>query len=113
MSFRTRLALFLVVLAAVAVSIPFPHLIPWLMGIYPAPAGTPFTYQLWSGFIPAAAIVGVIWPFVNCTVNGCMRYGRYHVSGFRVCHAHHPDDNITRDGVSHEHVIRLHKKLTR
>lgn len=113
MSFEFRLYLFLLIAAACLLSIPFPHLIPWLIGIYPTPAGTPPTYQLWSGFTPALALVGVIWPFVNCHVEGCPRYGRYMCAGFKVCYVHHPDDNVRGRGVSHEHILRLHRGIGR
>lgn len=110
MSFKFRLGIFLAVCLFAALSVPFPHLVLWLLGAYPVPAGTPPTYQLLSGFIPAAAVIGVIWPFLNCTVSTCMRYGRYHVDGLRVCYEHHPDENITRSGVSHEHILRVHHR---
>lgn len=110
MSFKFRLTLFLVIAALCLVSIPFPHLVLWLLGIWPTPTGTPLTYQLWSGFIPAVAIIGVIWPFVNCHVEGCPRYGKYKVEGFKVCHVHHPDDNVGHRGVSHEHLLHLHHR---
>lgn len=97
----------LAVVGVVLVAVLFPHAIPWLLGVYPTPPGTPWTYQLWSGFMPALAIVGVVWPFVNCHVQGCMRYGRYHVREFRVCHRHHPDDRVGPGGIRAEHVAPL------
>lgn len=110
MSFQFRLILFLAIAAVCLLSIPFPHFLLWLIGIYPAPTGTPPTYQLWSGFVPAAAIVGVIWPFVNCHVEGCPRYGKYSVEGFKVCHLHHPSDEVGGRGVTPEHILHLHRK---
>lgn|SRR5512146_1347024 len=98
------------IVGAAGLAVSFPHAVPWLLGVYPAPAGTPWTYQLWSGFIPAAAIVGVIWPFVNCHVEGCPRYGKYRVEGFKVCHIHHPSDEVRKSGVSHAHIVKLHRR---
>lgn len=106
---RKYLWLAVAVVIFIAVACIFPHAVGFVMGIYPTPAGTPFTYQLWSGVVPAVAIVGVIWPFVNCHVEGCPRYGRYRVEGFKVCHIHHPSDAVGKKGITAENVRKLHR----
>lgn len=68
-------------------------------------------YQLWSGFIPALAVVSLVgglwshYKHVNCHVHRCWRVGRYIVRGYKVCHRHHPDDGVTRRGVDHGAVV--------
>lgn len=86
------------------------HGILWLIGVAPTPQGTSAMYQLWSGFIPALAILslaGSMWAHfkrLNCHVRRCWRIGRYDVGPYKVCHRHHPDDKVTRSGVDQAHV---------
>lgn len=87
-----------------------PHAFLWFLGVYPYPAGTAPLYQLWSGFIPAIAIISVFWPLVNCHVTDCLRYGRYHVGDFRVCRRHHTDEAVQKKRVTHEHIKKISKR---
>ena len=93
---------------------------PWsaafAIGTHPYPAGTPWTYQLWSGFIPALAIVSIFGGLashlrsMNCHVTGCWRIGRYPLAGgqFKVCHKHSPHPAR----ITHAHILREHEKCT-
>lgn len=87
------------------------HGLLWFIGVSPVPDGTSPMYQLWSGFVPALAIlslVGGLWSHykrINCHVHGCWRIGRYDVEGFKVCHAHHPDEQVKRGGVEWRHLL--------
>lgn len=95
---------------------------PWgwafAIGVHPYPAGTPWTYQLWSGFLPGLTIASLcasLFTYIrqaNCHVHGCWRTGRYPVAGgmFKVCKPHHPDENV-RDGLLAEHVHLAHWRL--
>lgn len=87
-----------------------PHAVLWFVGVYPVPAGTSPMYQLWSGFIPALAILSIVYPFVNCHEETCWRFGRYHIDGFRVCYVHHPDPEVRKHGVSLRHLHRVHEE---
>lgn len=57
-------------------------------------------YQLWSGIIPALAVVslvGGVWSHyrrINCHVHRCWRIGRYDAGPYKVCHVHHPRDDV-------------------
>ena len=65
------------------------------IGVYPAPSGTPWTYQLLSGFVPAltaltlVSVVAGLWHHVNCHEPGCPRIGRHKVDGTPWCNIHH------------------------
>jgi hypothetical protein len=93
--------------------VSYPHAAGFVLGIYPYPAGTPITYQLWSGFIPALAIVSVVFPFVNCHVESCMRIGRYPAAGgeYKVCRRHHPDHQVRHGSVTLEHILKRHAEF--
>jgi hypothetical protein len=66
---------------------------------YPESSSTPWTYQLWSGLIPALTIVSLLgavfthYRLVNCTVHFCPRVGRFPIAGgaYKVCRHHHGD----------------------
>jgi hypothetical protein len=91
---------------------------PWsaafAIGVHPYPAGTPWTYQLWSGFIPSLAIVSIIggiashFRMINCHVHGCWRMGRFELAGgqFKVCHKHSPHP----DKLTHWYILNKHKE---
>jgi hypothetical protein len=91
---------------------------PWsgafAIGVHPYPGGTPWTYQLWSGFIPALAIVTIFGGLashlrsMNCHVDGCWRIGRYPLAGgqFKVCRKHSPHPAK----LTHAHILREHAK---
>jgi hypothetical protein len=89
------------------------------IGVHPYPAGTPWTYQLWSGFIPGLAIASLItsvWAYVrsvNCHVHGCLRVGRYPVAGgmFKVCGPHHPEDAVREKRHNAEFIHNAHWRL--
>jgi hypothetical protein len=88
------------------------------LGIHPYPqsSSTPWTYQLWSGFIPALAIVsifgGVATHFraINCHVHYCWRIGRFELANgqFKVCKKHSPHP----DKITHEYILRKHREHT-
>jgi hypothetical protein len=81
------------------------------LGIWPVPAGTPWTYQLESGFIPALTVVGLVtlitgaWHHVNCHSDGCWRLGKHKVDGTPWCNRHHEN---ARHGVR---VVPLEEKI--
>lgn len=68
------------------------------IGVYPAPAGTPWTYQLLSGFLPALTVLtlgGLLsgaWRRINCHTSRCWRIGRHHVNGSPWCDKHWPEE---------------------
>lgn len=65
------------------------------LGIRPAPAGTAWTYQLWSGFIPALTVLSLVtllvgaWRHVVCHQDHCWRIGKHKISGSPWCNRHH------------------------
>lgn len=71
------------------------HGILWFFGLYPVPPGTPVTYQLWSGFLPALAVVALLGSAVRvlrahvCHEARCWRIGRHKVAGTPWCNSHH------------------------
>lgn len=88
-------------------------------GTWPYPAGTPWTYQLLSGFLPALVIIqltGMLgtWYYHNTCHEkpSCLRWGRYEVAGGigKKCREHHPD---FRDHHRRQHgkvLDRLHEE---
>ena len=64
-------------------------------GDWPVPPGTPWEYQLESGFIPAltvvslATLLGGAWHHVNCHQERCWRIGKHKVNGSPWCGRHH------------------------
>lgn len=77
----------------------------WAFGIgihpYPGPQ-TPWTYQLYSGFLPALTVVslltllGAAWRHINCQHDGCWRFGRHKVNGTPWCDTHHEEARTQR-----------------
>jgi hypothetical protein len=71
---------------------------PWgaatAIGVHPYPAGTPWEYQLLSGFVPALTVLTLLGALVsmyhvrNCHKDGCWRIGRHRVSGTPWCNRH-------------------------
>lgn len=102
------------VTVTVVLMIFFPHLLPWIMGIYPVPAGTSPWYQFWSGFyITLLSAVTSSWlRKQNCHVRWCWRLGRFPVAegALLVCRHHHPDPAVHHNRVTHEHVLRIHRE---
>ena len=84
-------------LALVAWSIAF-HPWGWLYGLgvhpYPESSSTPWTYQLWSGFLPALTVVTLLgsvaslYHLHNCAAEGCWRIGKHKVAGTPWCRRH-------------------------
>ena len=73
----------ILILAAIALltalSFAFPAHVGFALGVYPAPAGTPWTYQLWSGFVPSAIIIAYIVRVIDdafCAEEWCFRKPR-------------------------------------
>jgi len=117
---RAVLAACLALLAAVTWSVTA-HPWGWLYGLgvhpYPASSSTPWTYQLLSGFVPALTVVSLVtllagaWRHLSCHVDGCPRIARYPVAGgrFKVCRAHHPEDEVRSRSISHRHILAAHR----
>lgn len=71
----------------------------WLYGLgvhpYPASSGTPWTYQLWSGLIPALTVVTLLGSVASlyklhvCHEDGCWHLGRHKINGASWCDRHH------------------------
>jgi hypothetical protein len=67
------------------------------MGIWPVPDGTPWTYQLESGFIPALTVLSLLtlvsgaWQHVNCHHHWCLRTGKHKINGTPWCDKHHQE----------------------
>lgn len=81
------------------------------LGIWPVPAGTPWTYQLESGFIPALTVLGLLgsvaglYHLHSCHQDRCWRVGRHKVDGTPWCNRHHEK---ARHGVR---VVPLEEKI--
>lgn len=64
------------------------------LGVHPYPAGTPWTYQLWSGFVPSLTVLSLLgtlaslYHLKNCHAEGCWRLGKHHVNGTPYCRHH-------------------------
>lgn len=87
------------------------HGILWIMGLYPTPSGTPWTYQFWSGIAPGIAIVTVPFSLYrrhNCVVKGCWRIGKFKQGPYLVCNKHHPG---VPTRVTHDHVVRDYNEM--
>lgn len=80
------------------------HPLGWrfAFGDYPVPSGTPWTYQLESGFIPAltvlslASLLAGAWHHVNCHETRCWRIGRHKVDGTPWCNRHQDKGRLTQ-----------------
>lgn len=70
----------------------------WLYGFgvhpYPESSSTPWTYQLWSGFLPALTVLGLLGSVAaayhvhNCHQDGCWRIGKHKINGTPWCSRH-------------------------
>src|SRR5271154_773362 len=64
------------------------------IGTWPVPSGTPWTYQLWSGFVPALTVATIfgsvisLYHIKNCHHDGCWRIGKHTVNGSPWCSKH-------------------------
>jgi len=114
---RLRLAALVIALGLSAWAvIAHPWGVLYAVGVHPYPASssTPWTYQLWSGFIPGLAIVSIFGGLashlrsMNCHVTNCWRIGRYPLAGgqFKVCRKHSPHPSR----ITHAHILREHEK---
>jgi hypothetical protein len=92
------------------------------IGIWPVPAGTPWTYQLLSGFIPALTVLSLAtllaggYHHINCHEPGCPRIGKHKVNGTPWCNIHHEharpevsDNELLADIAATLHRIELHQ----
>lgn len=73
---------------------------PWgwayALGVHPYPesSSTPWTYQLWSGFMPALTVLTLfgavlsVYHVHNCHETGCWRIGKYRLGGSVWCRRH-------------------------
>jgi hypothetical protein len=72
------------------------HWLAWRFaaGDWPVPPGTPWTYQLESGFIPALTVLSLLtaflsaWHVRNCHSAGCWRLGKHQINGSPWCSRH-------------------------
>lgn len=75
-------------------AVDHPYGLRFAMGIWPVPPGTPWTYQLESGFIPALTVLTLLslvsgaWHHVNCHHRWCPRTGKHKVNGTPWCSLH-------------------------
>jgi hypothetical protein len=87
-------AIGLVLLAYAAVAHPWGVLYAFGVHPYPESSSTPWTYQLWSGIIPALTILtlfgslGGAWHLHNCHQDGCWRMGKHRIAGTPWCDRH-------------------------
>lgn len=103
-----------VIFALAVISVFYPHVVPWIIGVWPTPAGTSPWYQFWSGFfiVVLSAATSTWLRKQNCHVRWCWRLGRFPVAEFYVCHRHHPDPVIHHKRVTMEHIMKLHKETS-
>jgi hypothetical protein len=81
----------LLALLGLAVWSAVAHPWAWLYAIglqpYPASSGTPWTYRLRSGFMPALTVltllgsVTALYHLHQCTYQGCWRLGKHRING--------------------------------
>lgn len=85
------------------------------MGTYPVPAGTPWTYQLLSGFVPALTVatllsgLAALYHLHNCHHDGCWRLGKHKIKGTPWCVAHEDEGRAqeTTDDLLREILAEL------
>jgi hypothetical protein len=76
-----------------------PYGLRFSMGLWPVPPGTPWTYQLESGFVPALTVltllsaVASLYHVHNCANETCWRLGKHRVNGSPYCNRH--KDSVT------------------
>lgn len=113
-----RIAWLVIIVGACILGV-YSGLHPWgflyALGVHPYPGPqTPWTYQMWSGIIPALSIVTIFggvtgfFRHKNCHVDGCWRMGRFPAGQYTVCKPHHRQivgvptvEHITRHHVLH------------
>jgi hypothetical protein len=92
-----------------------PYGLRFSMGAWPVPAGTPWTYQLLSGFIPALtaftllSAVTALYHVHNCHHEGCWRLGKHKVKGTPWCTLHEDEGRAqeTTDDLLREILAEL------
>jgi hypothetical protein len=71
-----------------------PYGLRFAMGMWPVPPGTPWTYQLESGFVPALTVLTLLsavtslYHLHNCHVETCWRLGKHRINGSPYCNVH-------------------------
>jgi hypothetical protein len=87
------------------------------IGTWPVPPGTPWTYQLESGFVPALTVLSLLgtvaglWHSVNCHKRRCWRIGRHKVDGTPWCDHHHGEAREKAAATLEDVVARLDSLL--
>jgi hypothetical protein len=110
------------VLGLVAEAATHPYGARFAIGAWPVPSGTPWTYQLLSGFVPALTVVSVFtllsgaYHHVNCHKPGCPRIGKHKIDGTPWCSVHEKDarpeislNELLTDISATLHRIELHQ----
>jgi hypothetical protein len=93
-----------------------PYGLRFAVGIWPVPAGTPWSYQLESGFIPALTVLTLLslvsgaWQHVNCHHRWCLRTGKHKVNGTPWCDRHHGD--VRPERTENEILLSVEAALT-
>lgn len=98
MAVKRVLACLGVALSGLALWSAVSHPWGWLYGFgvhpYPESSSTPWTYQMWSGIIPALTILtlfgslGGAYHLHNCAAERCWRIGKHKVAGTPWCSRH-------------------------
>lgn len=92
-----------------------PYGLRFAMGIWPVPAGTPWTYQFESGFLPALTVltllsaVAALYHVHNCHHETCWRLGKHKVKGTPWCSLHEDEGRAqeTTDDLLREILAEL------
>lgn len=91
-----HIAVAAIVAAVVYVLVWHPWGLLYALGVHPYPASssTPWTYQMWSGIIPALTVLtlfgslGGFYHLHNCHWKGCLRLGKHRLGGTPWCTVH-------------------------
>lgn len=81
------------------------------MGMWPVPSGTPWTYQLLSGFLASLTVLSLVGGLLslyhlrNCHHDGCWRLGKHVVNGSPWCNVH--KDTVTPQQTENEILQQL------
>lgn len=92
--FRVRYAAVLALAGLAAECATHPLGARFAIGMWPIPAGTPWTYQLLSGFVPALTVLTLLGSVLslyhlhNCHEDRCWRLGKHRVNGTPWCGRH-------------------------
>ena len=109
-------------LAAAAAWSMIVHPWGWAFGIgvhpYPASSSTPWTYQLYSGFLPALTVltllgsVASLWHLHNCHQDGCWLLGKHRVDGTPWCSRHEAHARTRSSSATLDDVVAALAALT-